>query len=1073
MHSSPLIRRKLLPARLPEVHLPRPTLLASLARGLHPDKKLTLVCAGPGHGKSTLIAEHLRQSELPSAWVGWEAGDEDLLSFFHYLCGALEGLVPGVGERVMGLLRSAPAPSAIVATAAGLLAEGVGEALPEGAVLVLDDLHEVQGHPDVLRALEALVSYWPESWQLIFITRERPDLPLAQWQVRQQVVELGPKELRFSALELRQLLERLAGVVLSDAEAVAWLERTEGWVAPAILAAQSVRQGGGDPHALLMSELAHPTHLYDYLAQELYAQQEAETQAFMLATALPHALSPEACRMALGANDAGRRLQQLRQANVLTLEAEGGPERYRYHPSFRHFLQGRLASERGAEALQALHLAWAKALAEAAPEEALHLALGAPDLGLAAELLAAWAPLRLDEGRVGSVADAVARFPSTSRRTLWAPAYFGAEAARLQGSFDAAEAAFQAAEGLAPDLEGQRQCLRRRAAIALARGLLGQAEALLAQAQVPEEEVPIPELAFQANLQGALALAQDQAPQAQAAYEAALAWHRGTEDLAGSAKVLNNLGLLHTRHGRFEEALSTLGEAVALAEAAGRLPHPMTLNNLAAVHTYQGHHQEALAAAGQALEIAGLLGARRDACYAWMALGFARRGAEDLRRAEEAFAKARDEARALGDASTQAKAIAALAELAAAEGQGTRALGLLEEAQGLPPGSAPLAAQGDLLALVASAEAWGKAQLSWPQARLAELEAYRGLALSKGYRFRACQAAYLLAHLHRQLAQGAIAKAWWELGEQEAKAWGYTSLAAREALRWGLEARPLPQAGPPPLPGPPPLAPHLSVWSFGAFEAAKGGERIPNKAWRGHKPKLILAHLLVHPRGVTKEALTELLYGDVDLDRTAILVLLTRLRQAVEDKADGPKARRLIQLVEGRYLLDPAATIQHDLADFHYWGQQAAQDTLSEAHRHQALRQALALAARGPYLADLDSASPWVETQREGHRRAVEGLHAQLRHSHLRAGRWAELLADAESHLAWDPCAQSAHEAKLATLVHLGRQDEALRHASLITSVYRKELDAPPPEALRRMAEQLRAHQRPTWDEGLALGLPA
>lgn len=71
----PLLETKL---RIPQVRaalVPRPRLLARLND--HPDRKLTLVSAPAGFGKTTLIVSWVRELDRPVAWLSLERADDD------------------------------------------------------------------------------------------------------------------------------------------------------------------------------------------------------------------------------------------------------------------------------------------------------------------------------------------------------------------------------------------------------------------------------------------------------------------------------------------------------------------------------------------------------------------------------------------------------------------------------------------------------------------------------------------------------------------------------------------------------------------------------------------------------------------------------------------------------------------------------------------------------------------------------------------------------------------------------------------------------------------------------------
>ena len=74
---------RLLPPAIGRLHLRRPRLMDRLRSGLqHP---VTLVAAGPGYGKTALLARFLQDSGEPSVWYSLDRSDRDPAVFFRYL----------------------------------------------------------------------------------------------------------------------------------------------------------------------------------------------------------------------------------------------------------------------------------------------------------------------------------------------------------------------------------------------------------------------------------------------------------------------------------------------------------------------------------------------------------------------------------------------------------------------------------------------------------------------------------------------------------------------------------------------------------------------------------------------------------------------------------------------------------------------------------------------------------------------------------------------------------------------------------------------------------------------------
>src|SRR4051794_29839193 len=158
--------------------VPRPRLIARLNMGLH--RKLTLLSAPAGFGKTTLVSAWVAGCAQPVAWLSLDAGDSDPARFLTYLVAALQTIAPQIGAGVLGVLQSPqPPPTESILTA--LLNEIT--TLPDSFVLVLDDYHVIDA-PAVDQAFTFLLEHLPPPMRLVLATREDPPLPLARLRAR-------------------------------------------------------------------------------------------------------------------------------------------------------------------------------------------------------------------------------------------------------------------------------------------------------------------------------------------------------------------------------------------------------------------------------------------------------------------------------------------------------------------------------------------------------------------------------------------------------------------------------------------------------------------------------------------------------------------------------------------------------------------------------------------------------------------------------------------------------------------------------------------------------------------------
>ncbi|MBO9539336.1 tetratricopeptide repeat protein [bacterium] len=1027
----PLIKRKLRAPSVPDTFVSRPGLLERLGAGMAPRTRLTFVCAGPGYGKSTTVADYVRQSGARSCWINLDAYDADLSTFLHYLIGGATAAWPGATSQARELLAASADPTPLVPSLMGLFAEELGERDEAPFILVLDDFHLVHGTEGVVQAIEALIGYLPENVQLILISRAQPPLRLPQLKVRQQLVELGIPDLRFSPREVETLVRSVSGRAIAEADARTLFESTEGWAAGLIMAAQQ--------SDLLTRPHEGTPSLFDYLAQEVFAELAPDRQDFLLKTALLPVVEPGICASALGLVGAEETIQALRRANLILTRAESA-ESY-YHPIFHAFLQEKLKETLSAETLSALRRRIGAEWADAHPEEALAVLLDGELYPEAERILVRIAPGYLAQVRLAILDQLLQRFPAEFiDASPWLLLHSG-EIQRLWGRSDLALSRFERAAALA---ESQGDRLVQGRALAYQAAIWGgRGDGRLSEfAEQALDLLPEDDWAGRAFAWNALGMAAQMASDARAAlsaFERAQDFYRRAEDFVGQSKVLHNLGLTYARQGDFARSVATYRESIRQAEAGGRRAFPATYNNLATVYHSQGAYDEAWRVAEEGLALAQQLGARRDALWTTLTLGMVACSLGQEAKATDFFQQTREGALSMGDRPLEAQALSGLAEVARLQRQYDRAQELLNQAIALR--GTPIEAPGMIdLQIPAGQLALDRGE--WDRA--ADILAIARETLSnQGFRYRLAQVLFLLAKGQR--AQGdARALETWEEARALCEANAYSVLLAQS---------PRPELASEPAPVlevarelPPSLPPDLCLRCFGAFEAIAQGGAIATKQWQGTKTKLVLAYLLHQRQGVTREQLAQLLYGDEDVSRGAILMIISRLRQALEPDLAKNAPSRYIQWREGKYFFNFGAPYALDVQEFAYHLDQAKDVALSAAQQTQALEKALEL-YRGRFLADLDE-SLWVQsTQEHFHQRALAAFQRLLT-VHEDAAAFETVLVWADRALAVDPCAEFAHRAKMTALHRLGNRQGAVRHYQQMEAILSQELGvAPDPES--------------------------
>jgi LuxR family transcriptional regulator, maltose regulon positive regulatory protein len=356
--------------------LARPRLLERLTQGTA--GALTLVCAPAGFGKTSLLGDWARRSRRPVAWLSLDGGDSDPARFWRYVAAALDGLRPGVGQRVDALFQGAqPLPETVVTVLVNELVEG-----REAVVLVLDDYQLVEA-PPVHQSLELLLERLPSQLRLVLASRADPPLPLARLRVSGQLVELREADLRFIPEETAELLRTAVGAELPQAAVAALADRTEGWAAGLQLAALSLR-GQDDVGAFVHGFSGSHRYVLDYLTEEVLDCQPEPLRTFLLETSVLERLSGPLCAAVTGRADSQQLLEQAERANLFLVPLDEVRGWWRFHHLFADLLRVRLHQQQPdrVEELHRAATAWHEA--QGLADEAIGHALAAGDATWAA-----------------------------------------------------------------------------------------------------------------------------------------------------------------------------------------------------------------------------------------------------------------------------------------------------------------------------------------------------------------------------------------------------------------------------------------------------------------------------------------------------------------------------------------------------------------------------------------------------------------------------------------------------------------------------------------------------------------
>ncbi|MFC2054994.1 LuxR C-terminal-related transcriptional regulator [Chloroflexota bacterium] len=339
--------------RIPRVSsdlVPRSHLIKRLNDGLN--RKLTIVSAPAGYGKTTLLSQWLADSLHPVSWLSLDENDNDPIAFLRYFVAAVQTIFPAAGQASLSMLEAPQKPSLehITSTLINELAEQ-----DRPFLLVLDDFHTVSDS-EVHQLMDTLITYMPSEMHLVMASRKDFPFPLVRLRIGREMTEIRMKELRFTHAETMAYLEQITALELSS-ETVAMLEeRTEGWIAALRLAVIAMR-GEKDHEQFVRSFRGSHRDLMNYLINEVLSQQSENVHAFLLKTSILNRFCAPLAEVVSGGpiNKTREIIERLGQANLFVIPLDQEHTWFRYHHMFQEMLFHRLQADLNADNIATIH----------------------------------------------------------------------------------------------------------------------------------------------------------------------------------------------------------------------------------------------------------------------------------------------------------------------------------------------------------------------------------------------------------------------------------------------------------------------------------------------------------------------------------------------------------------------------------------------------------------------------------------------------------------------------------------------------------------------------------------------
>ncbi len=923
MKPSILLRTKFLVPRPRPDLLPRPRLLDWLESNA--DKRLTLLSAPAGYGKTTLLADFINTSNRSFAWYTLDEQDSDPTVFLTYLIESLRSmkrapktLSRAVGQIAQSLLDSAEAnisPQRVLT----VLINELSEQIETPWLIVLEDYHYVAS-PVVHQLVDFLLENAPDGLHIVISTRADPPIALARLRARGQLAELRTTSLRFRDDEVSKWMG--SGLPELSNESLNLLsEKTEGWVAALQIIRSSLSgRAAEDVNAMLSGLSGSQQFVFDYLADEVFKRLPEDTQEFLLRTSILQQMDVPVCNAVAAVQNAQSILEKLEKQNLFLSSLDSQRRWYRYHHLFREFLLSRLQRVETGSIIGLERSAGAHYESQGELEAAFSHYVNAKDFESAARVVSIFASDYIERGRVEVLHRYLSMLPAETMKANPELLLQHGNAHWRLGQAGAAMTAYEDARSSfagKKDSSGVCRALTRVAEVNRAQGHYRQAESLSTEA------LSFAEVDHAARAEALMALAKsvgfltgmDKGRELaeQAVEEARLAGDNVS--VLARANFLQSLGQICWWHGDPQATVRYCQEALQIAPEEFSPIAVQAYISLVTPYLYWRELDKALRYAERGLQIAQTLHLKELLPSAYTALGNVLTRMGETARAEASLRQGMEIGQQLGLASyEQLMATGFLAYNLCGQGRVDEARqlaeGVLWSYTGNPDTYEAYVCRSVLADVALENNQFEKAESLFAQ--LIETGERRQ------FRIPLAMVYFGLAYIHLETkrnesgldyARKALRLIEGSHAFQLFLDQGIRSKIVTEALIRAGEQSPFLERVLENLPEKQSISVQnsysIQVQCFGNFRVLVYGEEVSQERWVSAKARDLLAYFITMRGGkIPADKVFDAIWGDKErTSRTAFHTALSRLRNALKTGDDSP---RLILVEVGEYWLDSA-----------------------------------------------------------------------------------------------------------------------------------------------------------------------
>ncbi|MDD5529112.1 MAG: BTAD domain-containing putative transcriptional regulator [bacterium] len=341
--------------------LKRERLLKTLQQ--NSDKKLLVITAGAGYGKTTLLIQFINELDAPFIFYKIGENDDSLITFISYLIEGIREIYKKFGLRIQSIIERFTSSNINREILMGTFVNELVDAaksqtsqnsrrIGKNLFIILEDYHSVDKTEMINKAMDYLIQHSPPNIHFIISSRNTMPFSTVKLKAKADIFELGREELKFTSTETRKLFGETYGLNIPASQLREIEDSSVGWVTSLQLMSYLFAK---DPKNAA-KKIKHGKDTMDYFANEVFLQQSEKIQSFLVRSSILENMTPKSCNSILKIKDSSGILEGLTNKNLFISCVDEQKQIFCYHQLFRDFLLNRLFEIENEKNIKDLHL---------------------------------------------------------------------------------------------------------------------------------------------------------------------------------------------------------------------------------------------------------------------------------------------------------------------------------------------------------------------------------------------------------------------------------------------------------------------------------------------------------------------------------------------------------------------------------------------------------------------------------------------------------------------------------------------------------------------------------------------